>query len=128
MCKALLTVVFAGVLAAATCNANAQEGNIAAGHAFAREACKACHVVEPPRLPRRFEIGPAFRDIANTPGMTTTALKAFLTTSHPQDAESYPHARGDRGCNRVYSESSSSSLSSASQNKGGASEGRLSID
>jgi len=84
MCKVRRAVVFAGVLAAATCNAKAQEGNVAAGHAFAREACKACHVVEPTRLPRRFEIGPAFRDIANTPGMTTTALTAFLTTSHPK--------------------------------------------
>ena len=45
-------LVFAGVLAAATCNAKAQEADIAAGHAFAREACKACHVVESSRLPK----------------------------------------------------------------------------
>ena len=29
-------------------------------------------------------IGPAFRDIANTRGMTATALRVFLTTSHPK--------------------------------------------
>ena len=29
-------------------------------------------------------IGPAFRDIANTPGMTGTALRVFLRTSHPK--------------------------------------------
>src|SRR5271166_2188046 len=34
--------------------------------------------------PRRFEIGPAFRDVANTPGMTATALRVFLTSSHPK--------------------------------------------
>ena len=84
MCKARGVVALTAALAAATANVKAQEADIAAGRAFAREACKACHAVEPSRLPRRFEIGPSFRDIANTPGMTTTALTAFLTTSHPK--------------------------------------------
>src|SRR5262249_23495781 len=34
--------------------------------------------------PRSFEIGPAFRDIANTSGMMATALRVFLTSSHPK--------------------------------------------
>jgi cytochrome c len=34
--------------------------------------------------PRRIVIGPAFRDITNTRGMTATALRVFLTTSHPK--------------------------------------------
>ena len=76
--------MLAVVLAAAAFDAEAQEGDIAAGHAFAREACKPCHVVEPLRAPRMLEIGPAFRDIADTPGMTATALKVFLTSSHPK--------------------------------------------
>ena len=84
MCKARQAVALTAALAATTFSAKAQEADIAAGHAFAREACKVCHAVEPSRLPRRFEIGPTFRDIANTPGMTTTALTAFLTTSHPK--------------------------------------------
>ena len=29
-------------------------------------------------------IGSAFRDVADTPGMTRTALRAFLLTSHPK--------------------------------------------
>ena len=29
-------------------------------------------------------IGPAFREIANTPGMTATAMRVFLTSSHPK--------------------------------------------
>ena len=71
-------------LAATTLSAHAQDGDIAAGHSFAREACSACHVVEAEQqhLPRRIFIGPAFRNIANTPGMTATALRLFLTTSH----------------------------------------------
>src|SRR6516164_4824721 len=73
-------------LAATTLSAHAQDGDIAAGRSFAGEACSACHVVdtEHQRLPRRIFIGPGFRSIANRPGMTATALRAFLTTSHPK--------------------------------------------
>jgi hypothetical protein len=42
-------------------------------------------LVEPEeRSPRIFEVGPAFRDIADTQGITATALKVFLTSSHPK--------------------------------------------
>jgi cytochrome c len=42
-------------------------------------------MIEPEeRSLRRIEIGPAFRDIADTPGVTATALKVFLTSSHPK--------------------------------------------
>ena len=79
------TVVLAVVLVATSFSAEAQDGDAAAGHAFAREACKACHMVErEERSPRTIEIGPAFGDIADTPGMTATALKVFLTSSHPK--------------------------------------------
>ena len=73
-------------LAATTLSAYAQDGDIAAGHSFAREACSACHVVEAEqqRLPKRIFIGPGFRNIANRPGMTATGLRVFLTTSHPK--------------------------------------------
>jgi hypothetical protein len=55
------------------------------GHAFAREARRACHIVEAEESsPREFEIGPAFCDIANVPGMTAAALRVFLTSSHPK--------------------------------------------
>ena len=58
---------------------------MAAGHAFAREACNSCHIVEAEqRSPRLLSVGPAFRDIANTPGVTAIALRAFLTSSHPR--------------------------------------------
>ena len=57
----------------------------AAGHAFAREPCNASRVVEFERRAfRRFVIGPAFREIANTLAMTATTLQVFLTSSHPR--------------------------------------------
>ena len=58
-------VALATTLAAMAFNAEAQEGDIATGHGFAREACKACHMVEPEeRSPRMLAIGRAFRIIA----------------------------------------------------------------
>jgi mono/diheme cytochrome c family protein len=73
-------------LAATTLSAHAQNGDIAAGLSFARAACSACHVVNAgeQRPPWRIFIGPGFRKIANTPGITATALRVFLTTSHPK--------------------------------------------
>jgi len=78
-------VILAAGLATAALSVHAQEGGVAAGHAFAREACNACHVVDAEQRARRLiAIGPAFRDIANTRGITPTALQVFLTTSHPK--------------------------------------------
>jgi cytochrome c len=75
----------AAILALTGVSAHAQDGDAAKGHAFARQACNACHMVEAKQQkPRRIVIGPAFRDIANTRGMTATALRVFLTTSHPK--------------------------------------------
>jgi len=37
-----------------------------------------------PSAPRRIDIGLAFHDIANTPGMTATTIRVFLTSSHPK--------------------------------------------
>jgi cytochrome c2 len=68
-----------------TFSAAAQEGDVAAGRAFAREACKLCHIVEPDdRATRTIVIGPGFRDIANTPSMMATVFRVFLRTSHPK--------------------------------------------
>ena len=81
----LRTAMLASALAAEAWNANAQDGDVAVGSAFAREACVICHIVEPTNeSPRVVVIGPNFQDIANTEGMTATALRVFLTTSHPK--------------------------------------------
>jgi mono/diheme cytochrome c family protein len=83
--QALRTAMLASALAATAWNATAQEGDVDAGRAFAREACITCHVVDPANeSPRVVVIGPNFQDIANTKGMTATALRVFLTTSHPK--------------------------------------------
>jgi mono/diheme cytochrome c family protein len=83
--RVLQTTMLASALAATAWNASAQDGDVAAGRAFAREACITCHVVDPGNAsPRVVVIGPNFQDIANTKGMTATALRVFLTTSHPK--------------------------------------------
>lgn len=56
----------------------------AAGRAFALHVCTPCHVVGSGQIsPRRFAVAPDFHAIANTRGMTETALHAFLSSSHP---------------------------------------------
>ena len=83
--QARRAAVLAAALAATALRAKAQDDDIAAGHAFAREARRACHIVEAEESsPREFEIGPAFCDIANVPGMTAAALRVFLTSSRPK--------------------------------------------
>jgi mono/diheme cytochrome c family protein len=77
--------VLAVALVATAAVAHAEDGDAAAGHAFARNACQPCHAVEAElRKPRRIVIGRAFRDVANTSGMTATAIRVFLRTSHPK--------------------------------------------
>jgi cytochrome c len=75
----------AAALVVTSAGVRAQESDVAAGHAFARNACRPCHAVEAEqRTPRMIVIGPAFRDVANTSGMTATAIRVFLRTSHPK--------------------------------------------
>ncbi len=71
-------------------NAFAQDTEV--GRAIAVETCSRCHAVlrgqgvDPDPNPLPFtEIGKPlpFEDIANTPGITATALYAWLTSSHP---------------------------------------------
>ena len=77
--QARRAVMVAAALAPIGFNANAQDGDVAAGRTFAREACNSCHVVDPTNAsPRIIIIGPNFQDIANTMGMTATALRVFL--------------------------------------------------
>jgi mono/diheme cytochrome c family protein len=75
----------AAVLTMVALRAFAQDADVAAGHDLARRVCVACHVVDGERPSRPLIAGaPAFRDIANTSGMTATALHVFLTTWHPK--------------------------------------------
>lgn len=80
-----IAMLWLGLVGAAFA-ANAQEGtgDLAAGRSLAYHVCSPCHAVEAVPHPRMFEIGPDFQAIADTPGMTATALNAFLLTSHPK--------------------------------------------
>ena len=57
-----------------------QRGDPQAGAVFARKSCSECHVVANDLGPDRRAA--SFVTIANAPGMTETALDAFLQTSH----------------------------------------------
>jgi mono/diheme cytochrome c family protein len=76
------SLVLAGIAVAA--NAQEGSGDLAAGRALAYHVCSPCHAVQPDPHPRMLEIAPDFQAIAGTPGMTATALSAFLLTSHPK--------------------------------------------
>jgi mono/diheme cytochrome c family protein len=85
MLRRVHIAMLAGTLAANAASAMAQEGSPAAGHAFASAACKSCHIVDAEeKSPRNLAIAPTLRDIANTPWMTATALRIFLTTPRPK--------------------------------------------
>ena len=80
-------VMLASILAASTLPANAQEasGDSEAGRGYAREVCSPCHAVTAEQATQRMiAIAPDFQTIANTAGMTATALRAFLQTPHPK--------------------------------------------
>jgi len=79
MATALCTTAFA---------AKGQDGDVSAGHAFAREACKACHMVEAEEnAPRMIAIGPAFRDIAMSPASVRRAESvAQISAARPTPA------------------------------------------
>lgn len=70
--------------ASLTTNAQDGAGDREAGLAFALQVCLPCHAVTTESKPRMFVIAPDFQAIANTPGMTATALHAFLMTPHPK--------------------------------------------
>jgi mono/diheme cytochrome c family protein len=81
-----LTIMLAGVA-----TAHAQDvgdvpmgeiGDPQAGFDYAHAVCATCHAVsqEPSPNPK----APRFKDVANTPGMTPTAIKVWLQgASHP---------------------------------------------
>jgi cytochrome c len=61
----------------------AQEaGEPQAGAAYAKQYCAKCHAIaDEDASPEH--TAPRFKDVANTSGMTATALTVWLQTSHP---------------------------------------------
>ena len=60
----------------------AQIGSVEEGLRIARERCAACHLVVKENGRSVNEKAPTFARIANIPGMTPSALRAALNTSH----------------------------------------------
>ena len=69
---------FVGLLS----NAEAQTGDPGAGAAYAKQVCAKCHAIDQTGISPELT-APPFKDVANTPGMTETALTVWLRTSHP---------------------------------------------
>jgi mono/diheme cytochrome c family protein len=80
----LTTVIAAGLAGAAGVGAaRAQKaGDPEAGLAFARRVCAECHAVDRKDLGSPRVGAPSFQRIANTPGMTETALYVTMQTPH----------------------------------------------
>jgi mono/diheme cytochrome c family protein len=76
------TLISIPVLVGLASSAEAQTGDPEAGAAYAKQVCAMCHAIDRTELSPE-PTAPPFKDVANTPGMTATALAVWLTTSHP---------------------------------------------
>jgi mono/diheme cytochrome c family protein len=75
-------VLITGLLSAVPGAAFAQQvGDPQAGFTYAKEVCSKCHGIseEKSALPRATR----FREVADRPGITGTALRVWMETSHP---------------------------------------------
>ena len=82
--KAVLSIIACLSFVLAPSSVSAVElGNAAQGLSYARTACATCHLVENDGPYSPNPDAPTFKDIANTPGMTGTAINVWLQTSHP---------------------------------------------
>jgi mono/diheme cytochrome c family protein len=73
----------AAVVLALTSQALAQDADIEAGAAYARKVCAGCHAVLANEQISPLPQAPTFQSVADTPGMTETALTVWLQSSHP---------------------------------------------
>jgi mono/diheme cytochrome c family protein len=80
--KAMIVLATAAWLGGAA-SAAAQEGDVAAGQAYAKQVCAECHAVLPNEQISPLPEAPTFQNVANMRGMTEMALSVFLQTSHP---------------------------------------------
>jgi mono/diheme cytochrome c family protein len=72
--------------------ASAQEwGDARQGLRYAQKMCSECHAVLPGQLRSPVPDAPPFKAIANTPGMTGTALTVWFRTSHPLLPKTMPN-------------------------------------
>ncbi len=57
-------------------------GNAASGRVYAEQICASCHAVGPSEMRSPDPRARPFEAIANTPGLTQTAVNAWLHSSH----------------------------------------------
>ncbi|MFO1163149.1 MAG: cytochrome c [Reyranellaceae bacterium] len=76
-----LSTLLLSLLAAAPLQAQ-EGGDPQHGLGLARQVCSECHAIQAQQLLSPNSRAPRFPDLANTPGMTTTALMVALTTPH----------------------------------------------
>ena len=77
-----LVILFLSPFAGLPSSAEAQTGDPGAGAAYAKQVCVKCHAIDQTGISPELT-APPFKDVANTPGMTETALTVWLRTSHP---------------------------------------------
>ena len=76
----LLSVALAVATAASALTAK-EVGDPQAGFEYAKEVCSVCHGISAEKSP--LPKATRFREVADRPGMTGTALRVWMETSHP---------------------------------------------
>ena len=82
MKNAIAAVVVIGFSFAAHDSVAQAPGDLVEGLATARQVCAECHAIEKEQMTSPNSKSPTFLKLANTPGMTSIALSAALTTPH----------------------------------------------
>ncbi len=75
--------LFAMLMVLSSAAAAQELGDPKEGHAYAARVCAECHAVEPNEQGSPVVEATSFKKVANTPGMTATALTVWMHTSHP---------------------------------------------
>jgi mono/diheme cytochrome c family protein len=83
--KTRLGILLAGMALVTAANyAVAQEmGDAKMGFAFAERVCAECHAVRAGEINSPHAQVPSFQSVANTSGMTSTALRVWFQSPHP---------------------------------------------
>ena len=77
------SVVGSLALVAAVPVAAQSGGDVSRGLAYAQKTCAECHAVLPSQTTSPRPGLATFKNVANTPGMTATAILVWLQTPHP---------------------------------------------
>jgi mono/diheme cytochrome c family protein len=79
--RLLLLSVALVVATAASVRAARDVGDPQAGFAYAKEVCSVCHGISAEKSP--LPKATRFREVADRPGITGTALRVWMETMHP---------------------------------------------